>query len=216
MDQLDEYEQGEKVRKWIRQNGSSLTTGIALGLACVFGWQWWEAKGARHTEEAATQYTTFTEALAAKDETKANTFSALLTDKYKDTAYADLVVLRQAAFLQNAGKSEAALKLLEEATPKVKDPALSETFKLRLARLLLINHKAEDALKQVNAISTPRYLDIGNELRGDIQMALGHRDDARKAYEQALTLLDQAAPTRRLVELKLIDAGGQAPAQPET
>lgn len=215
MDQLDEYEQGENVRKWLRKNGSSLTTGIALGLACVFGWQWWEAKGVRHKEEAATQYLAFTEALTVKDEAKAKTFSVLFTDKYKDTPYADLVVLRNAAFLQSTGKTDAALKLLEAAAPKVKDPGMSEIFSLRIAHLLLINGKADAALKQVNAIKNSRYLDIGNELRGDIQMALGHRDDARKAYEQALTLLDQAAPIRRLVELKLIDAGGQAPAQPE-
>lgn len=215
MDQLDEYEQGENVRKWLRQNGSSLTTGIALGLACVFGWQWWEARGVRHNEEAATQYQAFTEALAAKDEAKASTFSALFTDKYKNTLYADLVVLRNAASLQNSGKTEAALKLLDTATPGVEDPALSEIFKLRLARLLLIDGKADAALKQVDAIKDPRYLDIGHELRGDIQMALGHRDDARKAYEQALTLLDQAAPIRRLVELKLVDAGGQPAVQSE-
>ncbi len=53
------------------------------------------------------------------------------------------------------------------------------------------------------------------ELRGDIEMALGQRDLARKAYEQALTDLDQAAPTRDLLQLKLIEAGGQPPAQPE-
>ena len=33
MDQTDEYEQGERVRAWLRNNGSSLITGIALGLA---------------------------------------------------------------------------------------------------------------------------------------------------------------------------------------
>ena len=48
MHQIDEYEQSERVRGWLRQNGSSLITGIALGLACVFGWQWWNGKGDRH------------------------------------------------------------------------------------------------------------------------------------------------------------------------
>jgi predicted negative regulator of RcsB-dependent stress response len=47
-------------------------------------------------------------------------------------------------------------------------------------------------------------------------VAEGNRELARKSYEKALSSLDQAAPTRRLVELKLIEAGGQPPAQPET
>ena len=41
------------------------------------------------------------------------------------------------------------------------------------------------------------------------------RAEAIKAYETALTAMDQAAGLRRLVELKLIDAGGKAPAAPE-
>ena len=46
-------------------------------------------------------------------------------------------------------------------------------------------------------------------------MALGRRDAARAAYEKALASLDIAAPTRPMVEMKLIDAGGSPSAQPE-
>ena len=45
--ELDEHEQGELVQKWLRQNGSSLITGIAMGLALVFAWQWWQGRGVR-------------------------------------------------------------------------------------------------------------------------------------------------------------------------
>ena len=62
----------------------------------------------------------------------------------------------------------------------------------------------------------PRYPQVVDELLGDIATARGQRDEARKDYERALGKLDQAAPTRPLLELKLIDAGGQPPAKPET
>ena len=214
--ELDEHEQGELVRKWLRQNGSSLITGIAMGLALVFAWQWWQGKGLRHQEEAATQYQAFVEALDAKDAGKAKTFTALLTDKYSDTPYSDLAVLRNAAFLHSAGKTDEAVKLLKAAQPKVNRPEMAEMFSLRLARLLLIAGKSDEARKQVDSISNPRFPAISNELRGDIAAAKGHREEARKAYQMALTTLDQAAPTRNLLELKLIDAGGQPPAKPET
>ncbi|KFN44434.1 YfgM family protein [Arenimonas oryziterrae] len=216
MDQLDEYEQGENVRKWLRQNGASLITGIALGLVCVFGWQWWHGKGERHRAEAATQFVAFSQAIDAKDETKIKTFAAVIAEKYADTAYVSLATLRHSGYLQQQGKTADAIKLLEAGLPKVTEPEMVELFNLRLGRMLLLDGKADLALKRVDSIKTPIFPAVAQELRGDVEVALGHTDNARKAYEQALTTLDQASPTRRVLELKLIDVGGNPPAQPET
>ena len=216
MDQIDEYEQGENVRKWLRQNGSSLITGIALGLACVFAWLWWQDKGDRHQREAATQFVALTDAIDANDAGRAASFAAVLSRDFGDSAYAALAALRVAAFQQSKGKTADALATLAKAQAASKDPNLSEMLGLRLARLQLIAGKSDDARRQLDRIASPKFPAIAEELRGDIAMAQGRREDARKAYQSALTHLDQAAPTRRLVELKLIDAGGQPPAQPET
>ncbi len=213
---LDQHEQGEQVQKWLRQNGSSLITGIAMGLALIFGWQWWQGKGVRHQEEAAGQYQAFSEALEAKDAGKAKILSTQIADKYGDTPFAELAVLRNAAALNAAGKSTEAIALLRAFKPKVKQADLGELLQLRLARLLLISGKADEAAKELASVSKPRYAEIADELRGDIAVARGQRDEARKAYEAALTRLDQAAPTRPLLELKLIDAGGNPPAKPES
>lgn len=213
--ELDEHEQGERVRTWLRQNGSSLITGMAMGLALVFGWQWWQGKGVRHQEEAATQFQAFSAAVEAKDAAKVKTFADLLASEYEDTAYADLAVLGYASFLHETGKDGEAIKQLRAALPTVERAELAEIFRLRLARLLLIAGKADEASKEIAAITNPRYPSVAQELRGDIATAQGRRDDARKAYQLALTTLDQAAPTRPIIELKLIDAGGEPPATPE-
>ena len=76
---------------------------------------------------------------------------------------------------------------------------MAEIFDLRLARLLLIAGKADQAAGQLDTIGKPRYAAIANELRGDIAIAKGQRDQARKSYQLALTTLDQAAPTRNLL-----------------
>jgi predicted negative regulator of RcsB-dependent stress response len=214
--ELDEHEQGEVVRKWLRQNGSSLITGILLGLACIVGWNWWQGKTLRAKDEAAAQYSAYSEAVDAKDEAKIKAFAAVITDKYADTPYMDLLTMRQAEHLQSLGKNADAVKVLDAGAARTKDASLKEIFALRAARAMLDDGKAAEASKRVDAIATPLDPAIAFELRGDIQTALGRRDDARKAYEKAMTSLDQASPLRRLVELKLIDAGGTPPAQPET
>jgi len=213
--ELDEHEQGERVRTWLRQNGSSLILGIALGLALVFGWKWWQGKGATHQVEAAKQYQLLADAVTAKDGKKVQVFANQLASEFGDTAYGSLARLRQAAFLQDSGKTAEAIALLQVAPPKERAD-LAEIRQMRLARLLLVSGKPTEAGQALARIATPTYPEVAEELRGDIAIAKGDRDAARKAYENALTHLDQSAATRQLVELKLIDAGGQPPAKPET
>ena len=214
--EYDEHEQGERARTWLLQNGSSLITGIALGLALVFGYQWWQGRGEQHKEEASGQYASFSEALVAKDEGKAKALAAQIGDKFGDTAYAPLANLRQAAYLHEAGKDADALAMLRAGRAKITDPSLAEIYDLRIARLLLLMGKADDAGRELAKLAQPRLPQVVDELRGDIALAKGDRDEARKQYERALAKLDQAAPTRQLLELKLIDAGGEPPAKPET
>ena len=214
--EYDEHEQSERVRSWLQQNGSSLVTGVAMGLALVFGWQWWQGRAGQHHEEASGQYETLNQALEAKDAAKAKVLASQLGEKFADTGYATLASLRQAAFLHESGKSAEALALLRAARAKATDPGLVEIIDIRIARLLLITGKADEASKELAKLGNPAFPQVVDELRGDIAIARGQRDEARKNYERALGRLDQAAPTRPLLELKLIDAGGQPPAKPET
>ena len=99
--ELNEHEQGEAVQKWLRQNGSSLLTGILLGLACILGWNWWQGKNAQAKDEAAAQYAAFTDAVTTGDEAKIKAFAAVVKEKYADTPYVDLVSLGEAQHLQS-------------------------------------------------------------------------------------------------------------------
>lgn len=215
MHQIDEYEQSEQVRNWLRQNGSSLLTGIALGLACVLAWQWWQGRGVRQQQEAATQFFSLVDAADAKDAGKARAFVQALDKDYGDTAYAPLAVLRYAALLHEQGKSAEAIAQLQAALDGLENAELREILLLRLAKLQLLAGKAQDAGRTLAGVPAPRLVATAQELRGDIAVAKGDLPAARKAYLEALTTLDQGSPTRNLVELKLIEAGGQPPAQPE-
>ena len=55
-DLLDEHEQSERVRSWLRNNGSGLLGGVALGLAVILGWQWWQHGKDQHRLDASSAY----------------------------------------------------------------------------------------------------------------------------------------------------------------
>ena len=41
---LNEHEQGERVRSWLQRNAVGLIGGIGLGLALIWGWNWWQGR----------------------------------------------------------------------------------------------------------------------------------------------------------------------------
>lgn len=215
MDQIDEYEQGERVRAWLRNNGSSLIGGVAIGLSALGGWQWWQGQQDQKLVEAAAEYQAFAKAIDAKDDTKAGAHATSLAQLVPESPYPLLAALRRAELLHTQGKDDEALKVLDAAKATEADPVLVELSQLRAARLLAGMGKHEDAIKRLDAITDTSFPAVAAEIRGDAEMALGRRDAARASYEKALASLDIAAPTRPMVEMKLTDAGGSPTAQPE-
>jgi predicted negative regulator of RcsB-dependent stress response len=215
MDQIDEYEQGERVRAWLRNNASSLIGGVALGLASLGGWQWWQGQQDNKLVLAAAEYQAFTKAVEAKDDTKAGAHATALAQDFPKSPYPVLAAMRRAEMLHTEGKDDEALKVLDAAAGSPADPVLVELSKLRAARLLAGMGEPEEAIKRLDAAGASAFPAVAAEIRGDAEMALGRRDAARIAYEQALASLDIAAPTRPMVEMKLTDAGGSPSAQPE-
>ena len=205
-DLLDEHEQSERVRNWLKNNGAGLVGGIALGLAVIFGWQWWGKRQVQQSEQANTSYQAALSSIGSADLKKAQTEVAALKD---GSAYSELAALRLAKAQVDAGQADAAIATLRGIKA---DGTLQAVVNLRLARLLVDAGKADEALKLIGDATDSASL----EAKGDALLASGKADLARDTYLKALTTMDVAAPQRRLVELKLSDLGGTPPkpAQP--
>ncbi len=201
-DLLDEHEQSERVRSWLKNNGAGLLGGVALGLGVIFGWQWWQKDQAGKQEQAYQSYQSAVEGLAKGD--LKQTQSAVSALVKEDELYANVAGLQLAKAQLGAGERDAAIATLRTLTP---DDALKPLVNLRLARLLMDAGKHDEALKALDKAEDASSL----EVRGDALLATGKAKEAQDAYTRALTTLDAVSPQRRLVELKLIDAGGTPP-----
>ncbi|GAB3356534.1 YfgM family protein [Lysobacter tyrosinilyticus] len=197
---LDEHEQSERVREWLRRNGSALIFGIALGLAAIGGWQWWQRHQDAKQSQAAADYQAAVDAIQAND--KAATAKAQAVPEGIFRALAQLELAKSQI---QANQTQAAIATLKSI--QTQNPAVAAIVNQRLARLLIDTKQADAALKlMANADSLAAL-----EIRGDAQLALGQRDQARDSYNKALLKAEVGAPQRRVLELKLTEAGGTPP-----
>ena len=91
-DLLDEHEQSERVRNWLKNNGAGMIGGIALGLAVIFGWQWWQKHQVQQAEQANLDYQSAVASLDTADLKKAQAEVAKLQGNDANI-YADLAAL---------------------------------------------------------------------------------------------------------------------------
>lgn len=202
-DLLDEHEQSERVLAWLRRNGFALIGGIALGLAAIYGWKWWQARQEAEQAAAATRYQAVVEAVAAGNLAEQKKLKTLEPGLYRT-----LGSLAVAGTQVRQNQRDAAIETLRSI--KAGDPVLAAIVDERLARLLIDAKQAQAALKLLEPMDTASAL----EVRGDAYFALNQHERARENYSRALTRLEVDAPQRRLLELKLTQVGG-TPSKPE-
>lgn len=202
-DLLDEHEQGERVRTWLRKNALGILGGLALGIAAIYGWRAWVSHQASQQEQAHTAYAQALKQLDAGQVEQAGTLLA-----GQEGTYATLAALRVAKAQVEAGKPDEAIATLRGIQV---DPSLREVVDERLAQLFNATGKPEEALKLLEGDAGSTAL----ELRGDALLASGNRDQARDAYADALAGTDVASPARRRIELKLQEVGGTLPESAE-
>ena len=195
---LDEHEQGERVRSWLRQNSLGLVGGLALGLALIWGGRWWMEQAHQKRVAEGEAYRAALASIGANELDKAATQAAAL----KQGPYAALVAMDLAKAQLDAGKRDEAIATLRAVNSN--DAGITLVARQRLARLLIDAGKGEDALALLAGVDDATSI----EVRGDAHFALDKREDARKDYAEALRKLDVAAPQRQLLEFKLTQAGG--------
>ncbi len=211
IDLMDEHEQGERVRAWLRDNGSAIIGGIAIGVAGLVGWQWWGSAKVEHRLDAAVQFQALQDAVERKDRDTIDSLTASLGSKFSDTGYAAFAALTQATQMIDAGETDGAIASLKRAVELAPDPAVAGLAQVRLARLQIGSGQAEAAVDTLKKVADDTYEGLVAELRGDALLALERPDEARTAYKDAIEALETGAPARRVVEMKLVDLGGELP-----
>jgi predicted negative regulator of RcsB-dependent stress response len=208
-DYLSEKEQIEHLREWLKENGTSIVVGLALGLAIVGGYYFWKPYREGKLQEASAVYLQMLDAVDHKERDRAIDLAAKL-DGYWRTPYADQAALALARLYVEADEPETAAAQLDRVIAKSRDDELVHIAKLRLARVRLYQNQADAALTVLGTVDDSKFAPLYHEVRGDALHALGRSDEARAEYELALQALGPA-DDRTLLEMKLNDIATPSP-----
>jgi predicted negative regulator of RcsB-dependent stress response len=195
-------EQAEEIKNWWKENGVSVIAGIALAIAALFAWEYWQKYQITQMETASTLYTT-TQTIA--DPAIATKNLEQLQSEYAKSPYAALASLDTAKQQAEKGEYEPAIAALRWVIAHSQDPDLKNIASVRLARVLASTGQYDEALSLASQTYAASYESVLEEIKGDIYSAQNKVEDARKAYERAILAAKNGS--NELIKIKLDNLG---------
>jgi len=210
---LTDDEQLETVRRAVAEYAPWLIGGAVLGAALFFGYRYYQSSGNERALQAAVQWSAMSDALQANDRSRSRQIAEALVKDYANTPYADQAQLTIARLDVEDGQLENAIAPITQVMNNSKDTELRQIARLRLARILTDQGKADAALKTLGEGTPGAFASRYHEVRGDALYAKKDTAGAVSEYKAALGAADVGDTDAALLELKLQDLGA-APAPP--
>ena len=203
MSDYTEEEQIAQIKEWWQRNGKPLLAGAALALVLVFGWKGWQKHQDTQAQTASMLYQQLLDvALVPSEQVDAQQVAKLLAELKKvneSSAYAQYAGLLAAKVAVDNNQLDDASLELNAILAKPANDTLAELARQRLARVLLAQEKAEQALQLLDAKVAPAFAATREELRGDALVVLARPEEAKAAYEQAKQALSSEAAAGNLL-----------------
>jgi predicted negative regulator of RcsB-dependent stress response len=199
---LEEQEQLDALSAWWKQYGQIVMMAAAAGFVGLIGYQSWTYYQHQQSLKASAQYEALTQ-LDIKDIKQVRTVSGQIMENFSGSPYAARAALMAARANYEAGDVKSARSQIEWALSHASEDSVKAIAQLQLAALQIEEKKYDDALKTLNDKHEPGFDGLFADLKGDILVAQGKPAEAKKAYAEALTKLDEKGRFRKLTEQKL-------------
>ncbi len=203
-DLYDTHEQGERVKNWLRENGSAIVMGLVLAFGLMFGFKQWQAWQTSNRQQASAEYQMVVSKIEAGNMDAAVSNYEVLKAEFSKSAYTSMASLMMAKSRLNAGQVEIAIVELTHAMNNAQPAPVRVIARERLARVNLSQGDADAALALLDgAPSEVGFEAQFAEIRGDIHLAKGEPELAIQSYQASLDLLDEGVGNRQLLIIKL-------------
>ena len=203
---LEEQEQVDELKAYWKKYGNYITKGAIVFFVLYGLFQGWGYYQTKQSLGASELY----QSIVVLDEKNTKDIiqkSQNLMDDYRGTPYAGraAILFAKASFAE--GAKDKAKEKLEWAATHAKESGTESIALIQLSQILVEEKKYEEALKKANDVDNEGYLGLSNDLKGDILNAMGKKEDAKKAYLEALKRFGPKDPYARFTQEKLESLG---------
>ena len=124
-DLYDTHEQGERVKNWLRENGSAIVMGLVLAFGLMFGFKQWQAWETGKRQQASAEYQVLVSFIEAENMDAAVPNYEVLKADFPKSAYTSMASMMMAKARLRAGQADLAVAALthamENAQPAPRD-----------------------------------------------------------------------------------------------
>ena len=193
-----EEEQVDKLKKWWDSNGKQIIAGAVLGLAGIFGWNYYVDYQDSQALNARALYLSY-----ASDSANVGAYDKLIKD-HSSSSYADQATLLMAKYLFEAENYSLALDALKPLMSR-ENSVIASTAALRSASLYLELGQHQEALAVLNMENANEFSGLFYNLSGDVYLDLGNNEEARNSYTLAIENITDNSSLSQLIQIKLDD-----------
>ena len=193
-----EEEQVDKIKKWWNSNGKQIIAGAAIGLAGVFGWNYYNDYQDNQALNARSLYLNY-----SADSNNVGAYNKLIKE-HPSSSYTDQATLLMAKYLFDAGSYSLALDTIKPLISN-QSSIISSTAVLRAASIYLQLGQHDEALSTLNIESGEGFSGLIYNLTGDVYLDLGNSDEAKKYYLLAIENITENSNLTQLIQIKLDD-----------
>lgn len=215
---LNEREQWEAVKRWVRENGLAVVAGVAIAALGLGGYRWWQSHQNNVDLAAGAIYVQMENAFQKGDRTQAFILLGELERQYPSSPYADQAKLASAKAFVDDGELGRAADELRDVMEHSHDPILRPIARLRLARVQIAQHQPSQAMATLSGADPGALAPQYAEARGDAYYAMGQKAAALAQYRLArATGTGDGEADTGLLDLKISDLAADVatPAAPQ-
>lgn len=197
------------IKRFMRRYGKLIVGLFVFFVVVSIGGNYWRKTRLQTATEASQIFQTMVMADIQQDTQTATAKGAQLISDYSSTPYAQFAGLILAKMAVAEGNLDKAVeKLRWVAEQKGSQNIVKHLATTRLSAVLLQQNKLDEALALVADEPDQAYVSLYAQARGDVYVAKGDQEQAKKAYMLAMQSLPQGVQSP-VLQLKLLDLGGE-------
>jgi len=190
----------ERAKTLWKENGRSIIGGVTLGLAAIFGYNYWQ----HHQKTAGENASILFDQLSSAGETvNREVVADDLMDTYSSSPYSALAAFAMAKSSVENQRLDEARRYLQWALDHAKDEGMKHIARVRLGAVLLSRDKPDEVINLLDIENMSTFSARYYELLGDAYQHKGEHSRARNAYQESLNALSVSDASRSLIQLKL-------------